>query len=63
MTDTLVSILPDSDMRAAPKALLRAEVSFYDKDRYFAPDIEKATRLIQSAAYNRFAVTGMLPSL
>ena len=45
------------------KALLRQEVSFYDKDRYFAPDIEKACTLIQSAAYNRFAVAGMLPSL
>lgn len=28
------------------KALLRAHVSFYDKDRYFAPDIEKSKSLI-----------------
>lgn len=28
--------------------LLRGEVSFYDKDRYFAPDIEKACALIES---------------
>jgi histidine ammonia-lyase len=29
-------------------ALLRSEVAFYDKDRYFAPDIEKACALIKS---------------
>lgn len=29
------------------KALLREHVSFYDKDRYFAPDIENAKRLIK----------------
>ncbi|MNR50591.1 Histidine ammonia-lyase [compost metagenome] len=45
------------------KAMLRAEVSFYDKDRYFAPDIEKACALIQRAEYNRFAIDGLLPSL
>lgn len=45
------------------KALLRAEVPFYDKDRYFAPDIEKAAALIKQAGYNRFAVDGLLPSL
>ncbi|MBI3145924.1 MAG: histidine ammonia-lyase [Pseudogulbenkiania sp.] len=54
--------------KAAPqledaKALLRAEVSFYDKDRYFAPDIEKAAALIARAGYNGFALPGLLPSL
>lgn len=29
------------------KATLRSHVSFYDKDRYFAPDIEEAKSLIQ----------------
>lgn len=29
------------------KALLRSAVAFYDKDRYFAPDIKKASALIQ----------------
>jgi len=29
------------------KALLRSQVTFYDKDRYFAPDIEKSARLIK----------------
>lgn len=32
------------------KALLRGKVAFYDKDRYFAPDIEGAKRLITSLA-------------
>lgn len=30
------------------KAILRAEVSFYDRDRYFAPDIAKAAELIRN---------------
>ena len=29
------------------KAELRKQVPFYDKDRYFAPDIEKAVALIK----------------
>ncbi|MEW9897347.1 histidine ammonia-lyase [Chitinivorax sp. PXF-14] len=45
------------------KALLRARVSFYDKDRYFAPDIEKAKDLIQQGGYDRFLQDGLLPSL
>ena len=36
---------------------LRAEVPFYDKDRYFAPDIERATGLI-----TRGALAGVLPT-
>jgi histidine ammonia-lyase len=34
------------------KQILRHKVSFYDKDRYFSPDIEKACTLIQSNALN-----------
>lgn len=44
------------------RALLRREVPFYDKDRYFSPDIEKARRLIESSAYNVFMPPGLLPS-
>ena len=33
------------------KRVLRQEVSFYDHDRYFAPDIEKAKRLVQAGSY------------
>lgn len=32
------------------KALLRSRVAFYDKDRYFAPDIEAAAKLLQEHA-------------
>ena len=41
---------------------LRAEVTFYDKDRYFAPDIERAQRLIQRGDYNDLMPKSMLPS-
>ena len=47
----------------AAKAELREQVSFYDKDRYFAPDIEKAAALVASGSYNRFVEAGLLPSL
>ena len=39
--------LRTSEPLEAVHALLREKVSFYDKDRYFAPDIEAATVLIQ----------------
>ncbi|BDY07081.1 histidine ammonia-lyase [Ferrimonas sp. YFM] len=45
------------------KAQLRQRVSFYDKDRYFAPDITKATALLFEAGYNALLPQGVLPSL
>ncbi len=45
------------------KKMLRKQVPFYDKDRYFAPDIHKATQLIASGSYNRLIDSGLLPSL
>ncbi|OOF09228.1 histidine ammonia-lyase [Salinivibrio sp. MA427] len=45
------------------KAELRGVVPFYDKDRYFAPDIEKANALVQTGTYNRLMPSGLLPSL
>ena len=41
---------------------LRAEVAFYDKDRYFAPDIERAQRLIQRGDFNSLMPRSILPS-
>lgn len=38
--------LETSDKLNSVKALLRTKVSFYDKDRYFSPDIENAKKLI-----------------
>ncbi len=46
----------------AAKAELRALVPFYDKDRYFAPDIEKAQRLVQSGLLSRYMPAQLLPS-
>lgn len=45
------------------KKLLREKVPFYDRDRYFAPDIAAAVELVQSGAYNRFVPAAMLASL
>ncbi|OOE83623.1 histidine ammonia-lyase [Salinivibrio sp. PR6] len=45
------------------KAELRGVVPFYDKDRYFAPDIEKANALLKTGTYNRLMPNGILPSL
>jgi len=45
------------------KSILRERVPFYDKDRYFAPDIEAAQQLIQSGRYNDFVDRELLPSL
>ncbi|GAA0859522.1 histidine ammonia-lyase [Aliiglaciecola litoralis] len=39
--------LKTSDKLEEVKALLRSQVPFYDKDRYFAPDIEKSKQLIK----------------
>ena len=45
------------------KGRLREEVSFYDKDRYFSPDIEAAAALLGAASYNDLIPAGVLPSL
>ncbi|MFM5167347.1 histidine ammonia-lyase [Aeromonas veronii] len=45
------------------KGRLRAHVPFYDKDRYFAPDIEAAAALLGRASYNDLVPAGVLPSL
>jgi histidine ammonia-lyase len=42
--------LQSSEALEAARQVLRDEVPFYDKDRYFAPDIERANRLITEGA-------------
>lgn len=42
--------LKTSNNLESVKSLLRSKVEFYDKDRYFAPDIEKAKKLIVEAS-------------
>ncbi|GHY87485.1 histidine ammonia-lyase [Vibrio cholerae] len=44
------------------RQILREKVPFYDKDRYFAPDIEKANALLQLAVHNRLMPDQLLPS-
>ncbi|PSW21487.1 histidine ammonia-lyase [Photobacterium sanctipauli] len=45
------------------KEMLRARVDFYDKDRYFAPDIEKANQLLLEANFNGLMPSQLLPSI
>jgi histidine ammonia-lyase len=52
-----------SKVLESAKSILRERVPFYDKDRYFAPDIEAAKQLIQSGRYNEFVGRELLPSL
>ncbi|WP_017221511.1 histidine ammonia-lyase [Moritella dasanensis] len=55
--------LKSSPLVEQAKAELRERVTFYDKDRYFAPDIAKANQLILEASHNKLVTTNMLPSL
>ena len=45
------------------RATLRGKVAFYDKDRFFAPDIIAATDLLASRCLNELAPAKLLPSL
>lgn len=46
--------LKTSELLEQAKQLLRKEVPFYAQDRYFAPDIEKAKRLVLSGLFANF---------
>ena len=54
--------LQPSPAVAKAKAELRERVAFYDKDRYFGPDITKATELLASGRYNAYLPKELLPS-
>lgn len=56
---------PHKTSPALQKALdlLRKHVTFYDKDRYFAPDIAAAKQLILEGKFNTFVPERLLPSL
>ena len=45
------------------RAILRNTVAFYDKDRFFAPDINAASELLASRCLNELVPTNLLPSL
>jgi histidine ammonia-lyase len=42
--------------------IIRADVPFYDHDRYFAPDIETASRTVSGGLWHRFMDDGLLPA-
>jgi len=54
--------LQTSPTLAEAKALIRAAVPAFDRDRRFAPDIEAAKRLVTGGALARFIPTELLPS-
>lgn len=45
------------------RQLLREQVSFYQEDRFFAPDIEAACALLANGCLNELVPAGVLPSL
>jgi len=45
------------------RGLLREKVAHYEKDRFFAPDIEAASQLIGGRHLNALVPPGLLPSL
>ena len=55
--------LKSSPALEAARAMVREKVSFYDQDRYFAPDIEKIRQLIQAGAFTGLPGGQLLPSL
>jgi histidine ammonia-lyase len=54
--------LKSSEALEQAAAAVRTEVGHYDQDRYFAPDIEKATALVRGARFRRQPVETLLPS-
>ncbi|MEL0647274.1 histidine ammonia-lyase [Pseudoalteromonas agarivorans] len=54
--------LKASEQVEKAKVLLREHVSYYDKDRYFAPDIESANMLLAQGVLCDFVIDNPLPS-
>ena len=59
--DLRAPLTTSSKLQEAHK-LLRAKVPFYDRDRYFAPDLERAKQQIKSGLYRQFVPLDLLPS-
>ncbi|WP_426415989.1 histidine ammonia-lyase [Aestuariirhabdus sp. LZHN29] len=55
--------LKSSDTLELARSRVRANVPFYDKDRYFADDIAAVAPLIQDGVFNTMMDPGLLPSL
>lgn len=54
--------LKTTERLEAAKAELREQVAFYDKDRYFAPDIERAKQWVSSGTLRHYMPLELLPS-
>jgi histidine ammonia-lyase len=54
--------LKTSPLLEKARARVRRVVPFYDKDRYFAPDIRKATEIIQNGGFDDLLPPELLPS-
>jgi histidine ammonia-lyase len=54
--------LKSSEPLEQAAAAVRTEVGHYDQDRYFAPDIEKATALVRGGRFRMGPAEGLLPS-
>lgn len=55
------------DLKTTPvletaRTLLRQDVAYYDKDRFFAPDITAATRLLNQRVLSELVMPSLLPS-
>lgn len=55
--------LKGSDKVEQAKALLRKQVSYYDSDRHFGPDIENSSNILRDAQLNDIFMSSLLPSL
>ncbi|MNQ99309.1 Histidine ammonia-lyase [compost metagenome] len=45
------------------RGTLRSKVPYYEKDRFFAPDINAASELLASRCLNELVPANLLPSL
>ncbi len=54
--------LKSSPLLESARVQVRSVVPFYDQDRYFAPDIQKAQTLIQAGTFNSLVGCELLPS-
>gem|GEM_PF-6405009 len=54
--------LKTTEILQQARQLLREKVPFYQEDRFFAPDIEAAQCLLQSACLNLLLSETLLPS-
>ncbi|WP_298775940.1 histidine ammonia-lyase [uncultured Shewanella sp.] len=55
--------LKPSPLVEKAKGYLREKVDYYDKDRFFNPDIEAAIGLLKAGIFNQFMPDLMLPSM